>query len=70
MDFVYFLGRFHVLVLHLPIGIIVALFALEYLSRKERYRYLEAAAPYLWVATAVSAVVTVVLGPHRSRRVE
>jgi uncharacterized membrane protein len=62
MDFIYFLGRFHVLVLHLPIGIIVALFALEYLSRKERYRYLEAASPYLWAATAVSAVVTVVLG--------
>jgi uncharacterized membrane protein len=62
MDFVYFLGRFHVLVLHLPIGIIVALFLLEYLSRRERFRYLEAASPYLWVATAISAVVTVVLG--------
>jgi uncharacterized membrane protein len=62
MDFVYFLGRFHVLVLHLPIGIIVALFVLEYLSRKERYRYLEAASPYLWGATAISALVTVLLG--------
>ena len=40
MDFVYFLGRFHVLVLHLPIGMIVALFVLEFLSRKERFRYL------------------------------
>jgi uncharacterized membrane protein len=62
MDFIFFLGRFHVLVLHLPIGIILALFVLEYLSRKERYRYLEAASPYLWSATAISAVVTVVLG--------
>ena len=62
MDFVYFLGRFHVLVLHLPIGIIVALFVLEYVSRKERYRYLEAASPYLWSATAISALVTVLLG--------
>jgi uncharacterized membrane protein len=62
MDFIYFLGRFHVLVLHLPIGMIVALFALELLSRKERYRHLEAASPYLWVATAVSAIATVVLG--------
>src|SRR5688572_24823237 len=62
MDFVYFVGRFHVLVLHLPIGMIVALFALEYLSRRERYRYLEAASPYLWVATAISALVTVLLG--------
>jgi len=62
MDFVYFLGRFHVLVLHLPIGMIVALFVLEYLSRRERYRYLEAASPYLWIATAISALVTVLLG--------
>lgn len=62
MDFVYFLGRFHVLVLHLPIGMIVALFVLEYLSRKDRYRYLEAASPYLWGATAISALVTVLLG--------
>ena len=62
MDFVYFLGRFHVLVLHLPIGMIVALFALEALSRKEKYRYLEAASPFLWGATALSALVTVLLG--------
>jgi uncharacterized membrane protein len=62
MDFIYFLGRFHVLVLHLPIGMICALFVLELLSRRERFRHLEAASPYLWVATAVSAIVTVLLG--------
>src|SRR6185503_20199274 len=62
MGFVYFLGRFHVLVLHLPIGMIVVLFVLEFLSRKERYRYLQAAAPFLWGATALSALVTVLLG--------
>ena len=62
MDFVYFLGRFHVLVLHLPIGIIFALFILEYLSRKQQFRYLEAASPFLWGAMALSALVTVLLG--------
>jgi len=62
MDFLYFLGRFHVLVLHLPIGIIVAVFVLEYLARKEKYRYLEAASPFLWGAMALSALVTVFLG--------
>ena len=62
MEIVYLLGRFHVLVLHLPIGIIVALFALEIAARKEKYRYLEAASPFLWIAAAVSAVVTAVLG--------
>ncbi len=62
MDFIYFLGRFHVLVLHIPLGIIIALLVLELLARKQKYRHLEAASPFLWVAAAVSAIFTVVLG--------
>jgi uncharacterized membrane protein len=62
MDFLYFLGRFHVLALHLPIGIIFAVFVLEWLARKEKYRYLEAASPFLWGAMALSALLTVMLG--------
>lgn len=62
MDFIFFLGRFHVLLLHLPIGIIVVLFALEWLSRKQKYRHLEGASPFLWGAMALSALGTVLLG--------
>lgn len=62
MHFIYFLGRFHVLVLHIPLGIIVALLVLEILARREKYRHLEAASPFLWMAAAVSAIFTVVLG--------
>ena len=62
MEFLYFLGRLHVLVLHVPIGIIVAIFFVELLARKEKYRYLESASGFLWSAAAISAVVTVVLG--------
>jgi uncharacterized membrane protein len=62
MELIYFLGRFHVLVLHLPIGIIIAVFVLELMARKEKYRHLEAASPFLWSAAAVSAIATVVLG--------
>jgi len=62
MEFIYFLGRFHVLVLHIPIGIIIAIFALEWLARKEKYRHLESASAFLWIAAAVSAIVTVILG--------
>ena len=62
MDFIYFLGRFHVVVLHIPLGIIVALVGLEWASRKEKYRQLDAASPYLWGAAAVSALVTVLFG--------
>ena len=62
MEFIYFLGRFHVLALHIPIGIIVAVLILEILIRKEKYKPLESAAGFLWIATAASAVLTVVLG--------
>jgi uncharacterized membrane protein len=61
-DAIFFLGRFHVLVLHLPIGIAIAAVAADWLSRRPRYRTLSAAAPFLWGATALTAVVTVALG--------
>jgi len=62
MELIYFLGRFHVLVLHLPIGMIVALLVFEWLVRKPKYQHLEPAAGFLWMAAAVSAIATVVLG--------
>lgn len=62
MELFYFLGRFHVLFLHLPIGIICAAIVLEFLARKPSFRDLKFAANYLWAAAAVSAVVTVILG--------
>ena len=62
MNFIFFLGRFHVLMLHLPIGIIVVLFLMEWLSRKERYRYLQSAVPFLWGAMAITSLLTVILG--------
>jgi uncharacterized membrane protein len=62
MEFIYFLGRFHVLALHIPIGIIVAIFVLEIMARKEKYRHLESASSFLWMAAAVSAIATVMLG--------
>jgi hypothetical protein len=62
MNLIFFLGRFHVLMLHLPIGIIVVLFLMEWLSRKEQYRYLQGALPFMWGAMAVTSVLTVALG--------
>lgn len=62
MEFIYLLGRFHVVVLHIPLGVIVALFILELLSRREKYRHLASASTYLWVVGAVSAIVTVAMG--------
>src|SRR6185503_9483180 len=61
-DFLFFLGRFHVLALHLPIGIIIVAVVLDFVSRRERYRALGQAVLFLWGAAALSAVLTVALG--------
>ena len=61
-DFVFFLGRLHVLALHLPIGIVIAAVVLDWLARKPRYAALAQASPFLWGTAAVSAVLTAVLG--------
>jgi uncharacterized membrane protein len=61
-EFMYFLGRFHVLVLHLPIGILMLAVLLEILVRRPKFRSLEPAMPIVWLAGAVSALITVVLG--------
>ena len=62
MDFLLFLGRFHVLVLHLPIGIVLLAIAAEFAARFPRFSGAAAAASLLWVLGAVTAVLTVVLG--------
>jgi uncharacterized membrane protein/mono/diheme cytochrome c family protein len=62
MDLIHFLGRFHVMVLHLPIALVLAAVAAEWLARRERYRDLQSALSLLWAAAAVTAIATVVLG--------
>ena len=62
MDWVFFFGRFHVLVLHLPIGIILAVIALEVASRSRTLQRPESAGSFLWAAAAVTSIVTVALG--------
>jgi uncharacterized membrane protein len=61
-DFIYFVGRFHVLALHLPIGIVIAAVGLDWAARRPRYAALAAASPFFWGAAALSAVFTAALG--------
>ncbi len=61
-NFVFFLGRFHVLALHLPIGMVILAVALDWLARSPQRAALRSAVPIVWGATAISAVLTVVLG--------
>jgi Planctomycete cytochrome C/Leucine rich repeat len=62
MQFIWFLGRFHVLFVHLPLGILTLAVALEILVRFRRFRWLEAAVAPAWIAGAISALATVALG--------
>jgi uncharacterized membrane protein/mono/diheme cytochrome c family protein len=61
-DFLFFVGRFHVLVLHLPIGIVIVAVVLDWLARGGRAPALARVSPFLWGAAAISAVATGVLG--------
>ena len=61
-EFMYFLGRLHVLALHLPIGILMLAVFLEVLVRRPKFQSLEPALPIVWLAGAASALITVVLG--------
>jgi hypothetical protein len=62
MQFVWFLGRFHVLILHLALGILTLAVALEILVRFRRFRFLASALGPVWIAGAFSALATVALG--------
>src|SRR5581483_5713879 len=66
-QFIYFLGRFHVLVLHLPLGILILAIGLEILARRPHragnaHSPLEPAMPLIWGVGALSALATVALG--------
>ena len=62
-----FLGRFHVVVLHLPIGILLLAAVAELLARRPRHASLQPALGFLWLAGAVAALGTVVLGLMHAR---
>lgn len=61
-DFIIFLGRFHPLIVHLPIGFLFIAVALEYLSRIERFKNLGHTTVFVLFLTAVGSVIAVVLG--------
>ncbi|MDX2303444.1 MAG: c-type cytochrome domain-containing protein [Microscillaceae bacterium] len=55
-----FIGRFHPLLVHLPIGFLLLAVLLEFLSRK--YTDLRRAAFFIWMLGAWSALATVICG--------
>jgi len=61
-DFVLFLGRFHPLFVHLPIGFLTFAFLLELFSRWKKDAALTSAIPLALFVSAVSALIASILG--------
>lgn len=62
MDFVYFLGRMHVLVLHIPIGVILLAIIADWTGGRPRLAGASSIATLLWGVAAVTAVLSVATG--------
>lgn len=61
-DFLLFLGRFHPLVVHLPIGFLLLAVMVQLATRWPKFYSLIPYTPYLWALGALSAFIAVLLG--------
>ena len=61
-DIVIFLGRFHPLLVHLPIGFLTLALLFEILSRRPAMEKLGVSVRIIWLCSALSAVVAAILG--------
>ena len=61
-DFVLFMGRFHPLIVHLPIGFLIFAFILEIFSKWKQTPTLTSSIPFALLSGAISAAVACALG--------
>ncbi|MEO1451300.1 MAG: c-type cytochrome domain-containing protein, partial [Bacteroidota bacterium] len=61
-DWILFFGRFHPLIVHFPIGLLVMGGLLAWLGRKPKWKALKEAVPVVWLAGAIGATFAVILG--------
>jgi uncharacterized membrane protein len=57
-----FIGHFHPLLVHLPIGILLTALFLQWLSRKEKYRSYQSAVPIVLLAGTIAAFFSCITG--------
>lgn len=62
MQIIPFLGSFHPVLVHLPIGILLVALLLEWLSRKPKYAAVEDAVPIVFFVAALSAIFACMTG--------
>ena len=56
------LGRFHPLIVHLPVGMLILAFLMELASRTKRYAHLNTALPFVLQITILSALFAFLTG--------
>ena len=61
-DFGLFFGRFHSLVVHLPIGFLLLGSVFYVLSRTEKWNFLEKALPITFLLTTLGAILAISMG--------
>lgn len=52
------IGRFHPLIVHLPIGIVIATFIIELASRSQRFNHLKSAVSFLLLLCIITSVIS------------
>jgi uncharacterized membrane protein len=57
-----FIGRFHPLLVHLPIGILIIGLLFHWLAAKDKYAYLKPAVPFLLLAGSITAIFSCITG--------
>lgn len=57
-----FIGRFHPLVVHLPIALILLVPVMELVGRDQRFPHLRASAPFVLILALISGIVASLLG--------
>lgn len=62
LSIIEFLGRFHPVLVHLPIGILLLALLLQWLSRKEKYRVSHGSMQVIWIAGSCTAVLSCITG--------
>ena len=61
-DIIIFIGRFHPLIVHLPIGFLILGFVLHFLSKKESYKNLSHSIDFTLLLGGISGVAACILG--------
>ena len=57
-----FIGHFHPVLVHLPIGILLMGLLLQWLSQKEIYKHLQSAVPLVFLCGAITALISAITG--------